>query len=295
MSSLTFPDLALMSTGLLAGRLVLGLLLAGHGAQKLFGWFGGHGLAGTGAFFESLGFRPGRAFAAAAALSELGGGLLIALGFLGPVGPALIVAVMIVAALTVHWGHGDLRGLQRDRDAPAVRHRRTRARAHRPRRLLARRTPRSGIAVDAGGGVDRHWIGHPRRDREPSVAALPRSCVTRRPAPRARARGAVAAGPAAHRRPESGSDSGGRAVRCRHAPQLASSRRIHDVRRAGTARCRLRGRLLGRGSNHRDRLPSDLSGTEAAPAKRRVLPPPGRRIGGRLPAVRALPAAAPRR
>jgi putative oxidoreductase len=80
--------------------------MAGHGAQKLFGWFGGHGLAGTGGFFESLGFRPGRAFAAAAALSELGGGLLVALGFLGPVGPALIISVMIVAALTVHWGHG---------------------------------------------------------------------------------------------------------------------------------------------------------------------------------------------
>jgi putative oxidoreductase len=106
MSSLTFPDFALMSTGLLAARLVLGLLMAGHGVQKLFGWFGGHGLAGTGGFFESLGFRPGRAFAAAAALSELGGGLLVALGFLGPVGPALIIAVMVVAALTVHWGHG---------------------------------------------------------------------------------------------------------------------------------------------------------------------------------------------
>jgi putative oxidoreductase len=106
MSSLTFPDVALVSTGLLAGRLVLGLLIAGHGAQKLFGWFGGHGLAGTGGFFESLGFRPGRAFAAAAALSELGGGLLVVLGLLGPVGPALILAVMIVAALTVHWGHG---------------------------------------------------------------------------------------------------------------------------------------------------------------------------------------------
>jgi putative oxidoreductase len=106
MSSLTFADFALMSTGLFAARLVLGLLMAGHGAQKLFGWFGGHGLASTGGFFESLGFRPGRAFAAAAALSELGGGLLVALGFLGPVGPALIISVMIVAALTVHWGHG---------------------------------------------------------------------------------------------------------------------------------------------------------------------------------------------
>jgi putative oxidoreductase len=106
MSSLSFPDLAAVSAGLLVGRLVLGLLMAAHGAQKLFGWFGGHGLAGTGKYFESLGFRPGRAFAAADALAEVGGGLLVALGFLGPVGPALVLSVMIVAAVTVHRGHG---------------------------------------------------------------------------------------------------------------------------------------------------------------------------------------------
>jgi putative oxidoreductase len=106
MSSLAFPDVAVVSAGLLVGRLVLGLLLAAHGTQKLFGWFGGHGLAGTGGFFENLGFRPGRAFAAAAASAELVGGLLIALGFLGPVGPALMLSVMIVAALAVHWPHG---------------------------------------------------------------------------------------------------------------------------------------------------------------------------------------------
>ncbi|MBA3319687.1 MAG: DoxX family protein, partial [Gemmatimonadales bacterium] len=106
MTSLPIADLAAVSAGLLVGRLALGLLMAAHGTQKLFGWFGGHGLAGTGGFFESLGFRPGRAFAAAAAVTEIGGGLLVALGFLGPVGPALIVSVMVVAALTVHWGHG---------------------------------------------------------------------------------------------------------------------------------------------------------------------------------------------
>lgn len=106
MSPFAFADLAAVSAGLLVGRLVLGLLMAAHGTQKLFGWFRGHGLAGTGGFFESLGFRPGRAFAAAAALTEIGGGLLVALGFLGPVGPALIISVMLVAALTVHWGHG---------------------------------------------------------------------------------------------------------------------------------------------------------------------------------------------
>jgi putative oxidoreductase len=106
MSSFALADLATVSLGLLLARLVLGLLMAAHGAQKLFGWFGGHGLAGTGGFFESLGFRPGRAFALAAGLAEFGGGLLLALGLLGPVGPALVVSVMIVAALTVHRTHG---------------------------------------------------------------------------------------------------------------------------------------------------------------------------------------------
>lgn len=95
-----------MDTGLLLVRVVLGSLMAAHGAQKLFGWFGGYGIAGTGGFFESLGFRPGRFFAAAAGFSELTGGALLALGWLGPLGPALIIAVMVVAIATVHWQHG---------------------------------------------------------------------------------------------------------------------------------------------------------------------------------------------
>jgi putative oxidoreductase len=95
-----------MDQGLLILRLVFGLSMAAHGAQKLFGWFGGYGLTGTGGFMESLGFRPGKLFAFAAALSEFAGGLLIALGLLGPVGPALLVAVMIVAAVTVNLKNG---------------------------------------------------------------------------------------------------------------------------------------------------------------------------------------------
>jgi putative oxidoreductase len=95
-----------MDTGILALRLVFGLLMAAHGSQKLLGWFGGHGLAGTGAFFESLGFRPGRLFAVAAAVSEVGAGLLVALGLLGPVGPALMLSVMIVGAVSVHGANG---------------------------------------------------------------------------------------------------------------------------------------------------------------------------------------------
>jgi len=95
-----------MDTGLLLIRLVFGLVMAAHGAQKLFGWFGGYGIAGTGGFFESLGFRPGKLFAALAGVGEFGGGLLLALGFLGPIGPALVLSVMIVAAITVHWNKG---------------------------------------------------------------------------------------------------------------------------------------------------------------------------------------------
>lgn len=95
-----------VSLGLFALRIVVGLAMAAHGSQKLFGWFGGYGLDGTGGFFESLGFRPGRTFALMAGATEVTSGLLIALGFLGPVGPALMLSVMLVAALTVHLKNG---------------------------------------------------------------------------------------------------------------------------------------------------------------------------------------------
>jgi putative oxidoreductase len=98
-------DLGTVSAGLLVGRLVVGLGMAAHGSQKLFGWFGGHGLAGAAGFFESIGYRPGRLFGTMAALGEFTSGLLVALGFLGPVGPALMLAVMIVA-LMQHWRNG---------------------------------------------------------------------------------------------------------------------------------------------------------------------------------------------
>src|SRR5438270_14004145 len=96
----------MIAEGLFLERLVFGLMMAAHGSQKLFGWFGGHGLTAVAGFFEMLGFRPGRFFATTAALAEVAGGLLLALGLLGPIGPALIVAVMIVAVFSVHWEHG---------------------------------------------------------------------------------------------------------------------------------------------------------------------------------------------
>ena len=93
-----------MDAGLLVLHGLVGLLLAGHGAQKLFGLFGGHGPEGTARFMDSLGLRPGKLHAYAAGAGELVGGALIALGLLVPLGAALIVAVMVAAALTAHRG-----------------------------------------------------------------------------------------------------------------------------------------------------------------------------------------------
>ncbi len=95
-----------VSVAFLVVRLILGLGLMGHGTQKLFGWFGGHGLAGTGGFFEGLGFRPGKLFALMAGLGETIGGLLTVLGLGGALGPVLIVVVMLVAILSVHIDKG---------------------------------------------------------------------------------------------------------------------------------------------------------------------------------------------
>ena len=95
-----------MEIGLLLLRLTVGLTLAAHGAQKLFGWFGGPGLDATGAGFEGLGFTPGRRHALMAGLVETGGGLILALGLLTPIGAAIVFSVMLVAALSVHVKQG---------------------------------------------------------------------------------------------------------------------------------------------------------------------------------------------
>ena len=87
-------------------RATIGLLFVGHGTQKLFGWFGGGGLEGTGGFFEQLGFRPGRRYALAAGAAEAGGGLLFALGAATPLGAAAVSGSMITANKTVHWEKG---------------------------------------------------------------------------------------------------------------------------------------------------------------------------------------------
>lgn len=95
-----------MSIAFLIIRIIIGLGLAAHGAQKLFGWFGGYGIAGTGGFFEGIGFKPGRLFALAAGLGEVGGGLLTFLGLGGALGPVIVVLVMLVAIGAVHLGKG---------------------------------------------------------------------------------------------------------------------------------------------------------------------------------------------
>lgn len=94
-----------LGIGLIVLRVALGLLLVGHGCQKLFGWFRGHGLTGTGTFFESLGYRPGARYALLAGACEIVGGALLGLGLFTPVGAAVALGVMLVAA-SVHTANG---------------------------------------------------------------------------------------------------------------------------------------------------------------------------------------------
>jgi putative oxidoreductase len=86
--------------------MIVGTLFMGHGLQKLAGWFGGHGLAGTGAFFEALGLRPGKAQAAASGIAETVGGALLAGGLLTPLGASMISGSMLTAIRKVHAKNG---------------------------------------------------------------------------------------------------------------------------------------------------------------------------------------------
>ena len=87
-------------------QLGVGLTFAAHGAQKVFGWWGGPGLAGWEGAIAHMGFRPARFFARTSALSELGGGLLLAAGLLTPLAAAMLVAQAVVIIGHVHWRHG---------------------------------------------------------------------------------------------------------------------------------------------------------------------------------------------
>jgi putative oxidoreductase len=90
--------------GLLVLRLTVGGLLAGHGAQKLFGAFEGPGFKNTAGHMETMGLQPGHVWASMATAGEFGGGLLTALGLASPLGPILTEAAMTMAAVKAHWG-----------------------------------------------------------------------------------------------------------------------------------------------------------------------------------------------
>jgi putative oxidoreductase len=92
--------------GLLILRLVVGLTLAGHGAQKLFGWWGGPGMNGWTQIVQRLRIRPARPWAWVAALAEFGGGTFLALGLLTPLAALAIAGSMLVAIVTVHLAKG---------------------------------------------------------------------------------------------------------------------------------------------------------------------------------------------
>ncbi|HWI73453.1 MAG TPA: DoxX family protein [Baekduia sp.] len=95
-----------MNIGTLALRGVVGPLFVGHGTQKLFGWFGGHGIEGTGGFFENLGLRPGKRHAIAAGTAEALGGLLLTLGAFTPLAATMLSSSMVTAIRTVHAPNG---------------------------------------------------------------------------------------------------------------------------------------------------------------------------------------------
>jgi putative oxidoreductase len=95
-----------MKIGRLLLRLTVGSLFFGHGTQKLFGWFGGHGLDATANMFDSLGMRPGQRNAVAAGLAEAGGGAGIALGLATPLSAATLTSVMLTAINRVHLKNG---------------------------------------------------------------------------------------------------------------------------------------------------------------------------------------------
>jgi len=96
----------MIALGLLVLRLVLGLILVGHGAQKLFGWWGGSGITGWTGAMTRMRIRPAVPWAWMSALAEFVGGLLVAIGFLNPLGSFAIAGSMLVAIALVHWPKG---------------------------------------------------------------------------------------------------------------------------------------------------------------------------------------------
>lgn len=96
--------------GLLIIRIIIGLVFMFYGAQKLFGLFGGHGIKGTGGWFESIGVKPGNVAAILAGAGELLSGLLFILGLFLPVAAVIITIIMLVAIVKVHGPKGFANG-----------------------------------------------------------------------------------------------------------------------------------------------------------------------------------------
>ena len=94
------------SNGQLALRLTAGIIFTAHGAQKLFSWFGGYGLEGTGQWMDSIGLSPGYFMALMAGSAEFFGGLLLILGLLTRPSSFVLAITMIVAIFAVHFEHG---------------------------------------------------------------------------------------------------------------------------------------------------------------------------------------------
>jgi putative oxidoreductase len=92
--------------GLLVLRVLVGLVVAAHGAQKLFGWFEGPGTKGFSGWMASIGLKPAWLWGLAGGLGEFGGGLLLALGLLNPVGSLAIIGAMVMAIALAHWSKG---------------------------------------------------------------------------------------------------------------------------------------------------------------------------------------------
>ena len=106
----TFPIRRILATddatAALVLRLPVGIIFAAHGAQKLFGWFGGYGLEGTGQFFASVGLNPGYQMALLAGLVEFFGGMALVAGLLVRPAAAALAGAMLIAVFAVHWSKG---------------------------------------------------------------------------------------------------------------------------------------------------------------------------------------------
>lgn len=87
-------------------RLIAGIIFSAHGAQKLFAWFGGYGLEGTGQWMDSIGLSPGYFMALGAGSAEFFGGLLLLLGLFTRASGAVLAFTMIIAIFSVHFVNG---------------------------------------------------------------------------------------------------------------------------------------------------------------------------------------------